>query len=101
MGVHPLWDEHFPTHGTWVGLPLGWGTVIWVTHSLSEVNHRLNYLKPWAEQCLHTLRSCAGQSVHPLHVSDDRLEAVREALSGDAGWNAFGGCAESPHIARV
>jgi hypothetical protein len=23
MGVYPLLDEHFPTHGNWVGLSLG------------------------------------------------------------------------------
>ncbi len=31
MGVQPLLDEHFPTHGNWVGLSLGWVTVIWLT----------------------------------------------------------------------
>jgi hypothetical protein len=25
MGVQPLLDEHFPTHGNWVGLSLGGG----------------------------------------------------------------------------
>jgi hypothetical protein len=28
MGVQPLLDEHFPTHRNWVGLSLGWVTVI-------------------------------------------------------------------------
>ncbi len=100
MGVQPLLDEHFPTHGNWVGLRLGWVTVIWLTHILSEANHRLNHVEPWAEQRLHTLRSCTGQSVHPLDVSDDRLAAVLEALSGDAGWSAFEG-ALNQHTLRV
>jgi transposase len=91
MGVQPLLDEHFPTHRNWVGLSLGWVTVIWLTHILSEANHRLNQVEPWAEQRLHTLRSCTGQPVHPLDLSDDRLAGVLEVLSHDAPWQAFEG----------
>jgi transposase len=91
MGVQPLLDEHFPTPGNWVGLRLGWVTVIWLTPIVSEAIHRLNHVDPWAEQRLHTLRRGTGQAVHPLDVSDDRLAAVLEALSGEAGWRAFEG----------
>jgi transposase len=91
MGVQPLLDEHFPTHGNWVGLSLGWVTVIWLTHILSEANHRLNQVESWAEQRLHTLRGCTGQSVHPLDLSDDRLAGVLEVLSHDGPWHAFEG----------
>jgi transposase len=91
MGVQPLLDEHFPTHGNWVGLSLGWVTVIWLTHILSEADHRLNQVEPWAKQRLHTLRRCTGQPVHPLDLSDDRLAAVLEALGEDTRWQAFEG----------
>lgn len=91
MGLQPLLDAHFPTHGNWVGLSLGWVTVIWLTHILSEANHRLNHVEPWAEQRLQTLRGCTGQPIHPLDVSDDRLAAVLEALSEDKHWQAFEG----------
>jgi transposase len=37
------------------------------------------------------LRSCTGQPVHPLDLSDDRLAGVLEALSQDAPWHAFEG----------
>jgi transposase len=82
-------DEHLPTHGNWIGLSLGWVTVIWLTHILSEADHRLHHVEPWAEQRLQTLRGCTGQRVHPLDVSDDHLAAVLEALSDDARWSAF------------
>ena len=91
MGVQPLLDEHFPTHGNWVGLSLGWVSVIWLTHILSEANHRLNHVEPWAEQRRHTLHHCTGQAVHPLDLGDDRLAGVLEAVSDDAGWAAFEG----------
>jgi transposase len=91
MGVQPLLDEYFPTHGNWVGLSLGWVTVLWLTHILSEANHRLNHVAPWAAPRLHTLRCCTGQPVHPLDLSDDRLAGVLEVLSHDAKWQAFEG----------
>jgi transposase len=91
MGVQPLLDEHFPTHGNWVGLSLGGVTVIWLTPILSEATHRLNQVEPWAAPRLQTLRGATGQRVHPLDLSDDRLAAVLEALSDDAPWQAFEG----------
>src|SRR5919197_1612747 len=86
MGVQPLLDEHFPTHGNWVGLSLGWVSVLWLTHILSQADHRLNHVEPWAEQRLHTLRGGTGQPVHPLGVGDGRLAGVLEALSNDNRW---------------
>ena len=98
MGVQPLLDVYFPTHRNWVGLTLGWVTVIWLTHILSEANHRLNQVEPWAEQRLHTLRRCTGQPVHPLDLSDDRLAEVLEVLSHDAPWQAFEGAFTQPWL---
>ena len=66
LGVPSLLDEHVPTSGNWVGLSLGWVTVFWLTHLLSEADHRLNHAEPWAAQRLHTLRSSTGQPAHPL-----------------------------------
>jgi transposase len=100
MGIQSVLDEHFSTHGNWVGLSLGWVTVIWLTHILSEADHRLNHVEPWAEQRLQTLRGCTGQRVHPLDVSDDHLGAVLEALSDDARWSAFEGTLNQ-HLLRV
>jgi hypothetical protein len=47
LGLQPLLDEHFPTHGNWVGLSLGWVSVLWLPHMLSAGDHRLNHLAPW------------------------------------------------------
>jgi len=100
MGLQPLLDAHFPTHGNWVGLSLGWVSVLWLTHILSEGDHRLNHVAPWATQRLQTLRECTGQLVHPLDVSDDRLATVLEALSDDTRWNACEGALHQ-HTLRV
>jgi hypothetical protein len=79
MGLQPLLDEHVPTHGNGVGLSLGWVSVRWLTQILSEGDHRLNHVVPWAKQRLHTLQACTEHPVHPVDVSDDRLATVLEA----------------------
>jgi transposase len=100
MGLQPLLDAHVPTHGNWVGLSLGWVTVSWLTHILSEANHRLNHVEAWAEKRLDTLRGCTGQRVHPLDVSDDHLAAILEAFSEDERWSVFES-ALNQHLLRV
>jgi len=100
MGVQPLLDEYFPAHGNWVGLSPGWVTVLWMTHILSQADHRLNHVEPWAAQRRHTLRRCTGPRVHPLDVSDDRLAGVLECVSDEAHWGAFEG-ALSRQLLRV
>ena len=47
MGVQPLLDTHFPTHGNWQGLSLGWVTTIWLSSILSRGDHRLVHVEPW------------------------------------------------------
>ena len=100
MGVQPLLAEQFSTHGTWVGLSLGWVTVLWLTPIRSEADHRLNQVDPWAAQRRHTLQGSTGHRVHPLERRDDRLAAVLEALSHDEPWQTFEG-ALTQHLRRV
>jgi hypothetical protein len=38
LGVQPLLDAHVPAHGNWVGLSLGWVSVIWFAPIRSEGN---------------------------------------------------------------
>jgi transposase len=96
MGVQPLLDVDFPTHRNWVGLSLGWVTVIWLTPILSAAHHRLNQVEPWAAQRMEPLCRCTGQPVHPLDLSDDRLAGVLEVLSHDAPGHAFEGAFTQP-----
>jgi len=89
MGLQPLLDKHFPTHGNWLGLSLGWVTVIWLTHILSLGDHRLSHVEKWAGRRLHTLSSGTGQEVEALDFSDDRLSDILWALSSDERWAEF------------
>ena len=81
MGLPDLLDEYFPTHGNWQGLSLGGLSVGWLTHILSQADHRMNHVQVWAEPRLETLSQCLGQTVRALDFSDDRLGAVLGALS--------------------
>jgi len=91
MGLPSLLDEHFPTHGNWLGLSLGWVGTTWLAHVLSQADHRLNHVQPWAEKRQTTLESCTGQHVRGLDFSDDRLGDVLRALSDNNRWDAFEG----------
>jgi transposase len=89
MGVPRLLDAHIGQHGNWQGLSLGWVATVWLSHILSQADHRMNQVQAWAAERLVTLRICIGQAVRALDLSDDRLEAVVEALSDDERWTAF------------
>jgi len=49
MDLPLLLDAHFPPHGNCQALSPGWTTTIWLAQTLSEGNHRLSYMQPWAE----------------------------------------------------
>ncbi len=69
MQVANLLDRRFPTHGNWQGLTLGQVSVVWLSHILSEGDHWLNHVEPWAVQHLTCLQACLGQEVRSLDES--------------------------------
>jgi transposase len=89
MGVPSLLEQHFHQHGNWQGLSAGWVATIWLAHVLSQGDHRLNQVQPWAETRLLTLQTCTGQPVQPLDLTDDRLASVLRMLSDDDNWTSF------------
>src|SRR5438445_2764161 len=89
MGLPTLFDTHFPTHGNWTGLSLGWGSTIWLSSMLSRGDHRMVHVEPWVAQRLWTLRTTTGQTVTRVDFTDDRLEIVLQRLSNDTRWAAF------------
>jgi transposase len=89
MGLPTLLDTHFPTHGNWTGLSLGWVTTIWLSSILSRGDHRMVHVAPWVSQRLYTLGATTGQTITRVDFADDRLEIVRRRLSDDTRWAAF------------
>jgi transposase len=89
MGIARLLNAHFPTHGNRQGLSLGVVTTIWLTHILSQADHRMNRVQLWAERRLETLRGCSDRSLEVGDLGDDRLADVLRHLSNDERWRAF------------
>src|SRR5947209_15648868 len=89
MGLAHLLDAHFPTHGNREGLSLGVVTTLWLAHILSQADHRMNRVQPWAERRLETLRGCSEASLEVRDLGDDRLADVLRHLSDDERWRAF------------
>ncbi|GIV88712.1 MAG: hypothetical protein KatS3mg055_1230 [Chloroflexus sp.] len=89
MGLAELVNEHFPVHGNWQGLSPGQVLVGWLTHILSQADHRLNQVQGWAKERIETLSGCLGERVRELDFSDDRLAALLDLLGEDERWAGF------------
>jgi transposase len=89
MQVAELLDACFPTHSNWEGLSLGQVVSVWLAFMLSEANHRMSHVEPWAAARLRTLSTCLGTEVRALDFSDDRLAQGLDYLSDDVAWQAF------------
>src|SRR5215468_471873 len=89
MELPTLIDTHFPAHGNWYGLSLGWVSIIWLSSILSQGDHRLVQVEPWVANRLFTLQTVTGQAVERLDFTDDRLESVLRYLSDDHRWGQF------------
>src|SRR5256885_4343023 len=100
MGLPTLFDTHFPTHGNWTGLSLGWVSTIGLSSMLSRGDHRMVHVEPWVAKRLWTLRVTTSQAVRRVDCTDDRLESVLRRLSNDTRWAAFES-ALNQHTVRV
>jgi len=100
MGIPALLDAHFPPHGNRHGLSLGWVCAVWLAHILSRADHRLNRVRPWADQLQTTLNAQLPTPLRPTDLTDDRLADVLRALSDDTAWAATEG-ALTKHTLRV
>ncbi len=100
MGLPTLFDDHFPTHGNWTGLSLGWVSTIGLSSILSRGDHRMVHVEPWVAKRLWTLRVTTSQAVRRVDFTDDRLESVLRRLSNDTRWAAFES-ALNQHTVRV
>jgi transposase len=89
MGIADLLDSYFKPHGNWEGTSLGWTTAVWLTHLLSEGDHRMNQVQGWVAHREQTLHVCTGQGVQDRWWSDDRLALVLDALAQPEQWQRF------------
>lgn len=86
MGIPQIIDEKIEVHGNHQGLSLGWLVTGWLTYIVSESDHRLSYVEPWAEGRLQTLQALFPDPMEARDFSDDRLGDVLDYLSQDEPW---------------
>jgi transposase len=72
MGLPTLLDTHFPTHGNWTGLSLGWVSTIWLSSMLSRGDHRMVHVEPWSRSGWTLSRPVSSQRVD---FTDDRPQS--------------------------
>jgi transposase len=89
MNLATLLDKHMPIHGNRKGLSLGNVTMVWLSHILSEANHRMNHVQEWAMRRQEIVRGCGLNTFEARDMTDDRLADVLRALSNDSYWSAF------------
>jgi transposase len=89
LQVAAVLDRCFPTPGNWQGLRLGQVVSVWLTFILSEANHRMSHVEPWAERRQQTLSKGLLTEVRALDFSDERLAAALDYLSDETAWRKF------------
>lgn len=88
LGIPALFDCHYPAHPLWAGdLTPGEVVCAWLAFLLSEGDHRLCKLQPWAEANLLVLQATFAKTVRPLDFHDDRLADLLTALP--SAWPDF------------
>ncbi len=92
LGVAELLDRQFKNHEHhfWKGeLTFGEVVSVWLAFLLSEGDHRLYRLEPWAREHQLTLQALLGKPVRGLDFHDDRLADVPDCLPEEESWQAF------------
>ena len=86
LKVADILDRHYPSGHRWQGaLSFGEVACVWLSYVVSEGDHRLCALEPWAEQHQLTLEACLGKPVRGLDFQDDRLADLLDHLALDEG----------------
>jgi transposase len=86
MGLAEIIDGVIEPHGNRQGLSVGWTVVGWLSFVLSQTDHRLSFVEPWAAARLSSLQSLLPGLVTAGDFSDDRLGDVLRYLSDDGAW---------------
>src|SRR5262250_3098055 len=74
LGLPATLDRHFPEPRHWKG-PLSPGEVlsVWLLFVLSQGDHCLSHVEPWAARHQGALSALLGKEVLPVAPHDDRL----------------------------
>lgn len=85
MKVADIVDAALPApHGNRQGLSFGQLTVLWLTHILTQYDHRRSPVEAWARERRRTLEHATGWKIGDKDLTDDRLADVLSALGCSA-----------------
>ena len=73
MELPTLIDQHFPAHGNWKGLSLGWASTIWLSSILSQGDHRLTHVEPPLRRIWILKRGTSAKRPLGIPATDDKL----------------------------
>jgi transposase len=86
MGIQETLDTYVNPHGNRKGLSIGWLTAVWLSYIVSESDHRMIEVEPWAAEHIGTLSALIPQAVDTKDFTDDRLADALQWFSRDTIW---------------
>lgn len=89
MELPELLSRHFQVHGNWNGSPLGPIVCVWLAHILSQGDHCLSHVQPWASSRLRMLRESLGVNFQLNDFTDDRLADILKRIAQGECWESF------------
>jgi len=89
IGLVEILDNHIPTHWKQRSLSWGWTAMIWLSHILSEGDHRKSSMKQYINEMRNTLKELTGQNVSEDDFTTDRLANLLKYLSLRSYWVAI------------
>jgi len=89
MGIPGIIDQVIAVHGNRQGQSLGQMLSVWVSCILSEGDHRMSEVEPWAAERMELLSTVLPGPVCRKDFTDDRLADGLRLLSDDVYWTAI------------
>ena len=86
MGIPEVLNAVIHPHGNREGLSVGWLTTTWLSYIVSQADHRMSEVEPWAEGQIQALTALLPEPVGVKDFTDDRLADVLRWLSDDETW---------------
>src|SRR5919108_5382477 len=84
MGIRQVIDTHITPHGNWQGASVGSVIAIWLSHILIERDHRLAFVREWANDRQQTINTLLQITLRDTDCSDDRLANILTLLGDPA-----------------
>ena len=81
-----LINQHLSRHGNEQGLHWGWVLCIWLSHILSQGDHRKVKVREWVNQRKYTLEKVCDIKLKETDFTDDRLSILLKKLSHPEKW---------------